>query len=696
MLILRDWRHDHTARTFLIAAVTVAAFASVLGLELYVSRQSEIDAAVRVADNLARVLERQAQSTIEKIDVALRHSVHELTPVVTGVRKDTGTERELKVLLSAIPESQSLRILGPDGHILFDADGFRSPISVADRAYFAMQRDNPSAGLVLSEPIFGRFTSNWVITVSRRFSYPDGRFAGLVQAAVRADHFAKFYQSLAVGGGSVALYDRDSRLIARIPRADDVVGKSLGRTVMGDMMSQNATTGVFELKSRVDGVERLHVFRAVEGLPLVVLAGVAKSDALAAWRDKAALYAVACMLFALGLWALVVSLQKQYVAALHLARVKADFLANMSHEIRTPMNAILGIAHLMRSEQLTNRQAEQLAKIDRSANHLLNIINDILDLSKIETGKLRLEEVDVDLDAILVNVRSILSDRLDAKRLGLVIECEPIGLPLVGDQTRLSQALLNYAGNAVKFSERGTIVIRIRKQSETENAVVLRFEVIDQGIGIAPQEQERLFSAFEQADSSTSRKYGGSGLGLAITKRLAQLMNGEVGLTSVPGSGSTFWFTAQLKKGALSGEPLSMNDTYVESAAATLRRLHAGSRVLLAEDDPVNREIAFELLRAVELEVDTAENGTQAVKMAQATQYALILLDMQMPEMDGLEAAQRIRNIEHAKSTPILALTANVFSEDKDRCLDAGMNDHLAKPIFAEALYRAILRWLGP
>jgi signal transduction histidine kinase/ActR/RegA family two-component response regulator len=692
----RGGRPDRTASVAVAAASVVVVFVGLLGYELYESRQAHLEAAALVADNLTRLLERQASSTIEKIDVALQHSQHDLTPVVTGQVQHQHVERELRILLDSIPESQSLRIIGTDGHILYDADGFRSTASVADRAYFIRARDDPQAGLVVSEPIFARFTSRWIITLNRRFSHPDGRFAGIVQAAIRADYFSKFYQSLNVGKGSVALYDRDARLIARYPSADELLGKSLGRTVMGEMLERGQTSGIFRMQSRVDGVNRIHAFRAVPGLPLMVLAGTSKDEVLAAWTVKAEIYGGACVVLAAGLLALVLSLRREFIAAKRLVQVKSDLLANMSHEIRTPMNAIIGLAHLMRADTLTPRQREQLAKIDRSANHLLNIINDILDLSKIETGKLQLEVADLDLDEVLGNVRSILSARLDDKQIGLVIDCEPINFRLRGDQTRLSQALLNYASNAIKFSDGGTVTIRVRKRSETNHTVVLRFEVTDHGIGISPFDQQRLFNAFEQADSSTTRKYGGSGLGLAITKRLAQLMHGEVGLSSAPGKGSTFWFTAELEKaGAAMTEEIAGTERN-ESPESILRNEYPGRRVLVAEDEPVNREIAVYLLEAVGLDVDTAADGEQAVALASGKRYDFILMDMQMPHLDGLDATRQIRKLGQGRDTPIVALTANVFSEDKARCLDAGMNDHLAKPIRAEALYDALLRWIRP
>lgn len=522
-------------------------------------------------------------------------------------------------------------------------------------------------------------------------------------------------------------------------------------------------------------------------------------------------------------------LEQRVVQAEAATRAKSAFLANMSHEIRTPMNAILGLTHLLqRSTHDTNRQ-NKLRKIADAANHLLGIINDILDISKIEAGRLTLEQTDFAMETVLSNVCTLITDRVQAKNLELVVDTAHLPPLLYGDPMRLAQALLNYASNAVKFTENGAVILRAHIIEESGADFLVRFEVQDTGIGIAPEALPTLFNTFQQVDESTTRKYGGTGLGLAIARHLAELMGGTVGVESQPSVGSTFWFTARLARSTqpavqmrdlhLDGQRALVVDdlheaqialeemlsefklavTIVDSGPAAIAALseaqaqgcpfnllfidwkmpgldgletaqqarelgllhpplgllvtafdatelreqvravglqdllikpvtpsslhralsqlfqepahvlpvlsttdveqmlvqqHRNARILLAEDHPINQEVALELLQAAGLQVDLAENGLQAVEQAASTAYDLILMDVQMPELDGIAATQAIRRLPGYQSTPILAMTANAFSDDRTECFEAGMNDHVAKPVNPHVLFSTLLKWL--
>jgi two-component system, sensor histidine kinase and response regulator len=377
-------------------------------------------------------------------------------------------------------------------------------------------------------------------------------------------------------------------------------------------------------------------------------------------------------------------------------RAKTTFLANMSHELRTPITGVIGMIGLARRRLEDAEGIDRLDKAERSAQHLLALLNDILDLSKIEAERLKLETLPLTLEQLSANLLALFAERASSKGLTLDIRHDPraAGRPYLGDPLRLGQVLINLLGNAIKFSERGQILVSSQLLEAGEEDDLIRFEVSDQGIGIAADAQPRLFAAFEQADGSMTRKYGGTGLGLAISKRLVEMMGGQIGLNSQPGVGSTFWFTVRLRPD---------HERPVQTAAApdtrppeeSLRLAHAGARILLTEDEAICREVMLELMDDTGLLIDTASDGEQAVALARQNRYDLILMDMQMPRLNGLDATRAIRADSANRQTPILAMTANVFEQDRQACLDAGMNEHLAKPVVPEVLYASLLKWLS-
>jgi signal transduction histidine kinase/ActR/RegA family two-component response regulator len=395
----------------------------------------------------------------------------------------------------------------------------------------------------------------------------------------------------------------------------------------------------------------------------------------------------------IGLVVLQESAQRQ---AHKLAQAKSEFLAKMSHEIRTPLNGVIATADLMAATQLNDEQHELLDTLRLSAKTLLGIINDILDFSKIEAGRMVLETLPFTPTVLVEEVVSIMAPAAHSKGLTVRTELSP-SLPhsVAGDPLRLRQILLNFVGNAIKFTACGEVVIRAMRLKKGEGqSAWLRFEVQDTGVGIPPEKQAGIFDAFTQADSSVTRQYGGTGLGLAICKRLVELMGGQIGVYSQPGQGSCFWFEVPLP---VVQENAPEETTAQPSGSALNSHELDGVRVLLVEDNPVNQKVAIRMLQKLGCVVELAENGQQALEKLERASYDIVLMDMQMPVMDGLTATRLLRQREQQTGhhQVVIALTANAMQTDRELCLDAGMDDYLSKPLTLDALQVMLLRWVA-
>ncbi|MDI1246947.1 MAG: PAS domain S-box protein [Rhodoferax sp.] len=378
-------------------------------------------------------------------------------------------------------------------------------------------------------------------------------------------------------------------------------------------------------------------------------------------------------------------------------QAKSAFLANMSHEIRTPMNAIMGLNHLLRNDSASPAQLDKLNKIDSACRHLLSIINDVLDISKIEAGKITLEQHQFQISEVLGHVQTLIEPDALAKGLTFQVSGDALALWVQADATRLRQALLNLASNAVKFTPSGSVSICVSQSDKVSDQTTLRFEVTDTGMGLDEATIQRLFKNFEQGDASTTRHYGGTGLGLAITRSLAQLMGGDAGVRSVPGQGSTFWFTARVTLSRSPQHPIT--PPQATAAGQELLARHAGQRILLVDDNHLNREVAQELLNHVGLEVHTASDGQQALARmnemgAMGASYDLVLMDLQMPQMDGFQATRALRALPLGQTLPIIALSGSALAADRLAASEAGMNDFVSKPIEPDILYAKLLAWL--
>jgi hypothetical protein len=842
-------RHRNPGFQLLLALVLAMGVATSWTVQNLLEHRQQIEQrVVDTSQGLALAIDQSLTANIQKIDLTLLSVVDEFEAQLrTRNALDADRARAfLQTHEARLPALNGIRVANEHGQVVLGKDvTAETPASWADRDFFSKHQNNPATGLLVSSPMMGRVTKVWLVSATRRFNHPDGRFAGVVSAGIPVDYFTQLLTMPGLGPkGVVLLRDANLGLVARFPPSTAAIGavgaKGYSKE-LGEAAASGLTTQTFHSKHTADGVERTNTYRRLAAAPFHLVVGAAADDYLANWVDdawqaagKLAVFMALSLVFCWQLWhsihrlrhekershallrgasdgiyildaqgtileasdsfcrmlgctqAQVVgqnvvrwdrcfqpagidgppgtfeavftrqdgsnlpvevsdqallwdgqpvrfasarditerqqaelqikalnqglearvhqrtaelqasnaSLREARNAAESASRAKSAFIANMSHEIRTPMNGILGMAALLRREGLSDRQLRRLDSIDTAAGQLLGISNDILDLAKIEADKMSLNEQPVALHTLLAQVIAQMSEPAHDKGLHLALEAPDLPQQVMCDSIRLKQALINYLGNAIKFTESGAIVLRAMVSAETAESATLRFEVQDTGIGIDAAAQARLFTAFEQADASTTRRYGGTGLGLAITRRLAGLMGGESGVISQPGQGSTFWFTACLLKAPTPDTAGNAPMLGAPNAEILLQTRYARRHILVAEDEAINRMVIQALLEHAGLRVTLAGDGQEALDCVARHRPDLVLMDMQMPNVDGLQATRRLRQLPGGHSLPIIALTANAFAEDRQRCLAAGMNDHLGKPVEPDLLFERVLYWL--
>ena len=699
-------------------------------------RENSLRNAEKTLENTSTTLAEEADRAFQSVDLVLTNLMEKLD--AAGVVDSESYERMmsnnavhllLKEKLNGLPQLDAITMINADGKLInFSRYWPIPPVNVSDRDYFQALKADPSRKFFIGTPVQNRGDGSWTIYLARRVNSWDGKFAGLVLGAMTMQYFEDFYHSvLPADSGAISMIRDDGVLLARYPRTE-AIGRTFPDTG-GQRALQGGTRGSIREPSPIDGAMRIKAGAQVRNFPLIILATMKEDAVLGNWASVAVTLslitagcaiAVALAAIAVGRW----SKQQQVlvrareersaadgarmVAEAELLRerersadaanrAKSSFLAMMSHEIRTPMNAVLALTGTLLDDKLDPEKRKVVETIRDSGDNLLRILNDILDYSKMEAGRISLETLAFSPVSLNQSVLSIMGPRAAAKGLFLREQTDP-ELPqiLAGDAGRIRQVLLNLVANAVKFTHAGGVTIATRCLHREQGSATIEWCVSDTGIGIPPDQLRKLFGEFAQADTSITRRFGGTGLGLAISKRIVDQMGGTIGVDSEDQKGTSFRLALTLP---IADRPEESTDEHTASEDRlheTLRALGRPGRILVAEDNPTNQFVMAQLLKGFNVRVNLANDGLEAVEAATSSAPDIIFMDMRMPEMDGLEATRAIRRRgARLAEIPIVALTANAYPEDVQACKDAGMNDFIAKPIKKERLITTIVKALA-